>query len=136
MTNEQQPMRAEFLVEQYKLLVDYRKYLGTLLMQMTGGVGAIFTILIGLLGGKSPNALRFALGFGSISFGLLAFTSYRLRHNEMLCAGQMHQIERDLKDRRYESMIWPIEEGLGARIVFIVFLCLLAGSLGYLCYRG
>jgi hypothetical protein len=105
-------------------------------MQMTGGVGAIFTILIGLLGGKSPNALRFALGFGSISFGLLAFTSYRLRHNEMLCAGQMHQIERDLKDRRYESMIWPIEEGLGARIVFIVFLCLLAGSLGYLCYRG
>jgi hypothetical protein len=136
MANEQQPMRAEFLVEQYKLLVDYRKYLGALLMQMTGGVGAIFTILIGLLGGKSPNALRVAFGFGSISFALLAFTSYRLRQNEMLCAGQMHQIERDLKERRYESMIWPIEEGFGARIVFIVFLCLLAASLGYLCYRG
>ena len=60
MANEQQTPKAEFLVEQYKLLVDYRKYLGSLLMQMTGGVVAIFTILIGLLGGKSPNVLRFA----------------------------------------------------------------------------
>jgi hypothetical protein len=38
MANEQQAMRAEFLVEQYKLPVDYRKYLGALLLQMTGGV--------------------------------------------------------------------------------------------------
>lgn len=60
MANEQQTPNAEFLVEQYKLLVDYRKYLGSLLMQMTGGVVAILTILIGLLGGKSPNVLRFA----------------------------------------------------------------------------
>jgi hypothetical protein len=136
MANEQQTPSAEFLVEPYKLRVDYRKYLGSLLMQMTGGVVAIFTILIGLLGGKSPNVLRFGLGFGSISFGLLAYTSYRLRCNERLCSVQMHQIETDLKKRRYESVIWPIEEGRGARIVFIVFLCLLAGSLGYLCYRG
>ena len=105
-------------------------------MQMTGGVVAIFTILIGLLGGKSPNVLRFALGFGSISFALLAYTSYRLRRNERLCSMQMHQIEKDLKERRYESMIWPIDEGRGARIVFVVFLSLLAGTLGYLCYRG
>jgi hypothetical protein len=136
MANEQQTTSAEFLIEQYKLLVDYRKYLGSLLMQMTGGVVAIFTILIGLLGGKSPNVLRFALGFGSISFALLAYTSYRLRRNERLCSIQMHQIETDLKGRSYESLAWPIEEGRGARIVFIVFLCLLAGSLGYLCYRG
>jgi hypothetical protein len=27
MANEQQAMRAEFLIEQYKLLVEYRKYL-------------------------------------------------------------------------------------------------------------
>src|ERR1039457_1235587 len=125
MANEKQPTSAEFLVEQYKLLVDYRKYLGSLLMQMTGGGVAIFTILIGLLGGKSPTVLRFALGFGSISFGLLAYTRHRLRRNERLCSVQMHQTEATLKERRYESVIWPIEEGRGARIVFIVFLCLL-----------
>jgi hypothetical protein len=76
MANERQTTSAEFLVEPYKLLVDYRKYLGSLLMQMTGGVVAIFTILIGLLGGKSANVLRFALGFRSISFALLAYTCF------------------------------------------------------------
>jgi len=97
MADGQQTTSAEFPVEHYKLLVDDRKYLGSLLMQMTGGVVAIFTIFIGLLSGKSPNVLRFALGFASINFGLLAYTSYRLRRNEHLCSMQMHQIETDLK---------------------------------------
>jgi hypothetical protein len=71
MANERQTTSAEFLVEQCKLLVDYRKFIGSLLMQMTGGVVAISAILIALLGGKSPTVLRFVLGFGSISFALL-----------------------------------------------------------------
>jgi hypothetical protein len=70
MANERQTTSAEFLIEQYKLLVGYREYFGSRLMQMTGGAVAIFTILIGLLGGKSPNVPRFLLGFGSISFSL------------------------------------------------------------------
>lgn len=46
MANERQTTSAEFLVEQCELLVDYRKYLGRLLIEMTGGVVAIFAILI------------------------------------------------------------------------------------------
>jgi hypothetical protein len=74
------PTPAEILIAQYQLLEERRKYFGNQFMQTIGGVGAIFTILIGQLGGKPENRplLRASFLFGGIAFLLLAFLAYRL----------------------------------------------------------
>jgi hypothetical protein len=129
----EKPTRAELLIEQYKLLEDRRKYFGSQFMQTIGGVGAILSILIGLLGGKSDNAtlLRFALLIGGIAFLLLAYLCYRLGRRQDDCERVMHEIERTLRSMGYE-IIEEMPTGaliFGARKAIIVSLGALGVSL-------
>jgi hypothetical protein len=107
-----EPTPAQVLIEQYKLLEDRRKYFGSQFMQTIGGVGAIVSILIGLLGGKPENKglLQPAFVFSGLAFVLLAVLAYRLGSRQDDCELAMSNIESALRcetdDRRLPARAW------------------------------
>ena len=136
--DEQKSNPAGLLLEQYKLLVDYRKFLGDQFLKMTGVIMGISTVLIGLLSGKSPVAVKLALGLGAIIFFLLAYVGYRLRVAEDTFVDAMHAVEGLLDSNGYKLTGWPsATKDVGARIAIVAFLSLVGlGFLVYLFYLG
>ena len=133
---EQKPSPSQLLFEQYKLLVDYRKYLGDQLLKTTAGIVGIPTVLIGLLSAKSQVTVKLALGLGAIVFILLAFVVDRLRRAEDKFVVAMHAIEDSLALRDYKLTKWPSEtNNVGARRALAAFLGVIGCVfLGYFFY--
>ncbi len=134
------PTPAELLVEQYKLLEERRKYFGSQFMQTIGGVGAMFSLLVGLLGGSrdSQVLLRSALFVGGIAFVLLAYLGYRLGNRQDDCEKVMSEIESSLQKIGY-TMVAEMPAGaknIGARKVIVGFLGLLGAALIVIGFRG
>jgi hypothetical protein len=95
-------------------------------MQTTGGVGAILSVLVGLLGGKPQNwvLLRSALLIGGIAFVLLAFLGFRLGKRQDDCERSMGEIETCLHSMGY-AMVARMPTGaktFGARKAIVFFL--------------
>jgi hypothetical protein len=118
------PTTAELLLEQYKLLEERRKYFGSQFMQTTGGVLAIFSVLVGLLGGDTANyrVLRTALLFGGIAFVLLAYLAYRLGQRQDDCEQVMREIESSLQSMGYRVAEAPRGAKHGARAAIVTAL--------------
>lgn len=118
------PTTAEFLIEQYKLLEERRKVFGNQFMQTTGGVLAIFSVLVGLLGGNTANhlVLQTALLFGGTAFLLLAYLAYRLGKRQDDCEQVMHGIESSLQSMGYRVAEAPRGSKHGARTVIVMAL--------------
>lgn len=131
--NEPNPTPARLLLEQYKLLEDRSQFFGNQFMKMIGGVGAIFAILVGLLGGKPENdsLLRFTIFVGGAAFLLLAFLSYRLDKRQDDCECVMGEIESTLKSMNYPAVARMPRgaRGIGAKRTIIPFLVSLGTSL-------
>ncbi len=128
-----QPTIAEVLLEQYKLLEERRKYFGTQFMQTIGGVLAIFSLLVGLLGGSAdPNypILRASLPFGGVAFLLLAYLAHRLGARQDDCEHVMHEIESILRSSGYRVVsVRRGAERFGARVAIVVSLAFAGAAL-------
>jgi hypothetical protein len=118
------PTTAELLVEQYKLLEERRKYFGSQFMQTIGGVLAIFSVVVGLLGGNTANyrLLQTALLFGGTAFLLLAYLAYRLGQRQDDCEQVMREIESSLQSMGYRVAEAPRGAKHGARTVIVMAL--------------
>lgn len=120
------PTLAELLIEQYKLFEDRRQYFGSQFMQTIGGVSLIFSILIGLVGGKSENSilLAFTLVIGGGAFSLLAFLAHRLGQRQDDCERVMSSIELDLQSIGYTtvSKMPTGAQKMGARKLITLYL--------------
>jgi hypothetical protein len=103
----QEPTVPELLLEQYKVFEERRKYFGSQFMQTIGGVTAIFTVLVGLLGGKTENraVLRITLVVGGIAFLLLAFLGFRLGQRQDDCEDGIREIESHLESIGYTRIV-------------------------------
>ena len=122
------PTPAELLLRQYELSEERRKYFGSQFMQTTGGVIAIFSLLVGLLGGKPEIAafLRAVLVIGGIAFVLLAYLGYRLGKRQDDCEETMEKIESTLVGMGY-PFVAEMPKGakqFGARTAIVIFLVL------------
>lgn len=124
----QKPTAPELLLEQYRLFEERRKYFGSQFMQTIGGVTAIFTVFVGLLGGKTENrdVLRIALFIGGIAFLLLAFLGFRLGQRQDDCERGIGDIESRLESMGYTTVV-KMRTGakFGARKLIVTFLILL-----------
>ena len=122
------PTTAELLLEQYKLLEERRKYFGSQFMQTIGGVLAIFSVLVGLLGGAEANhlLLQTVLLFGGSAFLLLAYLAYRLGQRQDDCEQVMREIESSLQSLGYRVAEAPRgAKRFGARAAIVAALAIL-----------
>jgi hypothetical protein len=123
------PSPAALLLEQYKLLEERRKYFGSQFMQTIGGVGAILSVLVGLLGGKTENAalLNWVLRIGGVSFVLFAILGYRLGKRQDDCEHEMSKIEGNFRHLGYKHVATMPRgaKAFGARKALIIFLIML-----------
>lgn len=134
------PTMSELLLEQYKLLEERRKYFGSQFMQTIGGVLAIFSVLVGLLGGDKANyrVLQTALLFGGTAFLLLAYLAHRLGQRQDDCEQVMGEIESSLQSLGYRVVEAPRSAKHGARAAIVMALAcsgfglLILGTVGLL----
>src|ERR1700681_4907413 len=105
-TGAQNPTAGQLLLEQYKLLEERRKYFGSQFMQTIGGVAAIISLFVGLLGGKPENRplLKYALIFGGLAFLVLARLAYRLGQRQDDCESGICDVESRLESIGYASI--------------------------------
>jgi hypothetical protein len=124
----QNPTAGQLLLEQYKLLEERRKYFGSQFMQTIGGVAAIISLFVGLLGGKPENKplLKYALIFGGLSFLVLARLAYRLGQRQDDCESGICDVESRLESIGY-TCISKMPRGAkhGARMMIVSFLVII-----------
>jgi hypothetical protein len=131
--SEPNPTPAGLLLEQYKLLEGRRQFFSNQFLKMTGGVSAIFTLLVGLPGRKAEteSALHFAIFVGGVAYILLAYLGHLLGKRQDDCESVMSEIESTLKMMDYPTvarMPSGTRRNLARRAV-IVFLAGLGMSL-------
>ena len=126
-TSPLKPTATEFLLQQYLLLEERRKYFGSQFIQTLGRVTAIVTVLVGLLGGKSENKvlLRITHFAGGIAFLLLAFLAFRLGQRKDDCEQSVSEIESHLASMGYVVVRLPRTAKFCARKLIVAFLVLL-----------
>jgi len=85
--------RVKILLEQYKLLEERRKTFGNQFMQVIGFFIAMFTLLVGFLGGANEPLLNKAIQVAGVVFIIIAFLGYRLGKRQDDCEKNMVEIE-------------------------------------------
>ena len=90
--------RVKILMDQYKLLEERRKTFGNQFMQVIGFFIAMFTLLVGFLGGENEALLNTASRVAGVVFIIIAFLGYRLGRRQDACENNMAEIERLLRE--------------------------------------
>lgn len=97
--------RTKILMEQYKLLEERRKTFGNQFMQVIGFSIALFTLLVGFLGGKNVVFFPVVLRVSGIVFMIIAFLGYRLGKRQDDCEKKMVEIETVLSEILHSPVI-------------------------------
>ena len=130
--NALDPTPGQMLLEQYKLLEERRKYFGSQFMQTIGGLVAIVSLAITLLGGKPENKpmLKYALTFGGSSFLLLALLAHRLAKRQDDCEREICEAESLLQSMGYKNIV-RMQPGAkhGARLAIVAFVAIVGAIL-------
>ena len=126
------PSPGQLLLEQYKLLEERRKYFGSQFMQTIGGLVAIVSLAITLLGGKPENRqlLKYALTFGGFAFLLLALLAHRLARRQDDCERGLCEAESLLESIGYKRIVrmQPAAKH-GARLAIVAFVAIIGAIL-------
>ncbi len=121
---------TQVLLEQYKLLENRRMLFGKQFMQTTGAVGAVFTLVVGLLGEENLILLRAACGVGGAVFIIMAVLGHRLGTRQDDCERVLSEIEAQLKNLGHTSVVtFPSGTRFGARKLIVGFLSLFGVAL-------